>query len=80
MVVLIKKGTIMHHNELITSLKNRREALGVTQAHLAELAGVGIRTLKEIESGTGNPTVETLVKLADVLGMEILLRVKNPTI
>ncbi len=70
----------MHQQELINSLKDRREVLGVTQAHLAELAGVGIRTLKEIESGKGNPTVDTLIKLADVLGMELQLHVKKTSI
>lgn len=68
----------MHQSELVNSLRHRRRILGVTQSHLAELAGVGFRTLKEIESGKGNPTVETLIKLADVLGMELQLRVKNP--
>lgn len=60
----------MHQQGLINALKQRREILGVTQSHLADLAGVGVRTLKEIESGKGNPTVETLIKLAEVLGME----------
>lgn len=67
----------MHYNELIKALKNRREELGVTQDHLAELAGVGLRTLKEIESGKGNPTFETLNKLAEVLGLELKLEVKR---
>jgi y4mF family transcriptional regulator len=67
----------MHYKELIKTLKNRREELGVTQDHLAELAGVGLRTLKEIESGKGNPTFETLNKLAEVLGMELKLEVKR---
>lgn len=70
----------MHYKELIKTLKNRREELGVTQNHLAELAGVGLRTLKEIESGKGNPTFETLNKLAEVLGMEMKLEVKKPTL
>jgi len=70
----------MHQQDLINTLRQRREILGVTQTHLAELAGVGFRTLKEIESGKGNPTVETLIKLAEVLGMELQLRVKTPLI
>ena len=67
----------MHQDDLIKALKNRREELGVTQDHLAGLAGVGLRTLKEIESGKGNPTFETLIKLAEVLGMELKLEVKR---
>ncbi len=51
--------------------------LKVTQETLAELSGVGLRTLKQFESGKGNPTLLTLQKLADVLGMEICLQVRK---
>lgn len=71
------KSNIMHHVDLIRTLKERREVLKVTQEHLAELAGVGLRTLKAIESGKGNPTLETLNKLANVLGMELKLEVRK---
>ncbi|MBC7508517.1 MAG: helix-turn-helix transcriptional regulator [Ferruginibacter sp.] len=67
----------MHFEELIKSIKKRREELQVTQETLAELSGVGLRTLKQFESGKGNPTLLTLSKLADVLGMEVYLQVKN---
>jgi len=67
----------MHQEELIKVLKERREALKVTQVHLAELSGVGLRTLKFIESSKGNPTIETLNKLADVLGLELKLEVRK---
>ena len=67
----------MHLDELIQQIKKRREVLGVSQEHLAEISGVGLRTLKALESGNSNPTFETLSKLADVLGMEIRLEVKK---
>jgi transcriptional regulator with XRE-family HTH domain len=51
--------------------------LRVTQESLAELSGVGLRTLKQFESGEGNPTLMTLQKIADVLGLEISLKIKN---
>lgn len=67
----------MHFNKLIQTIKERREILQVTQDTLAELSGVGLRTLKQFESGKGNPTLLTLSKLADVLGLEVSLTVKN---
>jgi transcriptional regulator with XRE-family HTH domain len=67
----------MHFEELIKTIKERREVLQVTQETLAELSGVGLRTLKQFESGKGNPTLLTLSKLADVLGMEVNLNVKK---
>jgi len=70
----------MHQDELIKVLKDRREALKVTQEHLAELSGVGLRTLKSIESGKGNPTIETLMKIAEVLGLDLKLEVRKPNL
>lgn len=67
----------MHLDNIITTLRDRRTALRVTQETLAEMSGVGLRTLKQIESGSGNPTLTTLQKLVDVLGMEIILQVKK---
>ena len=67
----------MHYTELINTIKERREVLQVTQETLAELSGVGLRTLKQFESGKGNPTLLTLQRIADVLGMEVSLKIKN---
>lgn len=67
----------MHFSELVKTIKERRESLRVTQESLADISGVGLRTLKQFESGKGNPTLKTLHKLADVLGMEVCLKVKN---
>ncbi len=69
----------MHQTDLIQRLKDRREQLGVTQEQLSELAAVALRTVKELDSGKGNPTVSTLIKLADVLGMELKLEVRKPS-
>jgi transcriptional regulator with XRE-family HTH domain len=69
----------MHFTELIRIIKERREILHVTQETLAELSGVGLRTLKQFESGKGNPTLLTLQKISDALGMEICLKLKNVT-
>jgi transcriptional regulator with XRE-family HTH domain len=65
----------MHYSALANIIKNRRENLGITQEHLADIAGVGLRTLKSIETGKGNPTISTLDKLSAVLGLEIKLEV-----
>ena len=67
----------MHKIDLIQTIKERRQMLKVTQETVAELSGVGLRTLKQFESGKGNPTLLTLQKLAEVLGMEICLQVRK---
>jgi transcriptional regulator with XRE-family HTH domain len=67
----------MHLKALAKIIKERRESLHVTQEVLAELSGVGLRTLKEFESGKGNPTLLTMQKITDVLGMEVCVKIKN---
>ncbi|MET7254002.1 MULTISPECIES: helix-turn-helix transcriptional regulator [Dyadobacter] len=58
-------------------LKERRKLLDITQETLADMSGVGLRTLKQLESGKGNPTIITLEKVADVLGMQLVLQIKS---
>ena len=58
-------------------VKNRRKELGITQPHLAELAEISVNTLYKLEKGEGNPSLEVLNKLAEVLGMELSLSVKK---
>jgi transcriptional regulator with XRE-family HTH domain len=70
-------SNIMHFEELIKTIKERRKTLKVTQESLAQLSGVGLRTLKQFESGKGNPTLQTLQKIADVLGLEVSLTLKK---
>lgn len=58
-------------------LKSRRKTLAVSQQDLAEMAGVGVATVKDIERGKGNPSLSTVSKLLDVLGMEMQFMVRN---
>jgi transcriptional regulator with XRE-family HTH domain len=66
----------MHYTYIINIVKARRESLRVSQESLATLSGVGLRTLKQFESGKGNPTLLTLQKVGDALGLEVSITVK----
>ena len=70
----------MHQINIIETLKKRRFRLQVTQETLAVLTGVSLRTIKQLEAGKGNPTLETIQKLAHVLGLELQLEIKNTNI
>lgn len=59
------------------TIRNRRKELGITQPHLAELAKVSTNTLYKLERGQGNPSLEVLNKLTEVLGMELSFDVKR---
>ena len=70
----------MHLNNIVETLKKRRIRLQVTQETLALLTGVSLRTIKQLEAGKGNPRLETIQKLAQVLGLELQLEIKNTSI
>ena len=67
----------MPKSDIGTVIKERRATLKITQEYLSELSGVGLRTLKEIESSKGNPTLKIIQKLLDVLGLEMKVVIKN---
>lgn len=58
-------------------IKERRFLLGLTQQDLADYTGLSLRIIKSIEVGNGNPSVATLSKIAEILGLELLLKVKE---
>lgn len=62
------------------TLKSRRSILQISQRELAEIADVSLATIKDIERGKGNPSLKTIEKICEVLGLEISLNVKNTTI
>jgi y4mF family transcriptional regulator len=63
--------------QLGETIRKRRKDLSITQPHLAELAEISTNTLYKLERGQGNPSLEVINKLADVLGMELTLEVKK---
>ena len=65
-----------NEKELIgDTILSRRKARKIAQEQLADIAGVSPRTLRDIEKGTANPELETLLKICNVLGMEIKIEV-----
>ncbi|MBQ9678316.1 MAG: helix-turn-helix transcriptional regulator [Prevotella sp.] len=58
-------------------IKERRALLGISQQDLADYSGVGISTVKDIERGVGNPSLQTITKILDVVGLEIVLQIKQ---
>ena len=60
-----------------TIIKVRRESLGIDQLTLSEIAGVAVHTLSNIEAGNGNPTVKSLNKVLEALGLELRVDVRK---
>lgn len=63
--------------DIAKDIKERRSQLGISQQDLAEISEVSLATIKDIERGKGNPSLTTLEKIADVLGMELVLQIKQ---
>lgn len=58
-------------------MKQRRKTLAITQQDLAEMSQVGLATIKDIERGKGNPSLNTVKKILDILGLEIEYRIRR---
>ena len=63
--------------KLQDTMKERRKTLSLSQNDLAEMADLSLATIKGIERGKGNPSIATVSRIIEVLGMEIIYRVRN---
>ena len=52
------------------NLQRARQAAGLTQAELAEKSGVSQPHISQLESGTWEPRLATIMQLARALGIE----------
>lgn len=64
-------------NSIGQQIRERRKDLKINQAKLAQLSGIGLNSLSRLESGKGNPTLESLQKIAEVLGFELKFVIKG---
>ena len=56
------------------TVRKIRVRAGLTQKQLANNANVALNTVKNLESGKlKNPTLTTMVKIADALGISVIL-------
>lgn len=51
-----------------------RAIMGMTQEELAEASEISLEEIEKIEQGTGNPTFETLNRLAKGLKLDLVLQ------
>jgi y4mF family transcriptional regulator len=65
--------------ELGAIIRQRREVLGILQPQLAGLSGISTRTIQLVEQGKGNPSLDTLLKLAQTLGLQLKLELLDPS-
>jgi len=67
----------MTKQEIGNFIQSRRSALSMNQEDLAELTGITTKTIYLVENGRGNPSLATLEKILDVLGLELSVHIKK---
>ncbi len=63
-------------HEVVEQLKNARKAQHMTQEALAERVGTKKSNISRFESGTYNPSLDFLIKIAESLGKQIHIRIR----
>ena len=63
----------MEHSSIGHQLRARRTAAGRTVASVAADAGLSVPYIANLEKGRGNPTTTALARLAEALGMRLVL-------
>ena len=62
-----------------SAIRRERSAAGISVSELARRSGVSKATVSQLESGRGNPSVETLWALGDALGVPFARLVDETT-
>lgn len=59
--------------QLIRALLNGRKAANLSQTQLSNLTGISQADISRLETGESNPSLKTLKRLANALGMNLRL-------
>lgn len=59
--------------DIIQAMIDARKQSGLTQKELAERTGINQADISKLENGTANPSIRTLQRLADGMGMKMKL-------
>ena len=59
--------------DIIQAMIDARKQSGLTQKELAERTGINQADISKLENGTANPSIRTLRRLADGMGMKMKL-------
>ena len=63
----------MNLEQLGNIIRERRSELSLSQENLRNKSDVAIKTIHSVELGKANPSVKTLEKILENLGLEIIV-------
>ena len=58
-------------------IQHRRSSLSLNQGDVSEMTGITSKTIYLIENGKGNPSVDTLKKILEILGLDLFIDIKK---
>ena len=70
-------GKIASVRELGIAIRQKRESIGMLQADLAALSGVGVRFLSELENGKENAQIGRVLRVLRRLGLDVWIRPRS---
>ncbi len=60
-----------YKNELAKNIRIERARLNISQTKLAMMSDVSLDTISQIERGIANPTLETIILIANALNVDL---------
>jgi len=73
-----KEQRLTNETQAVELIRQRRKAKGLSQQQLASKLGVTQARLSEIESGRAHLSLERLIAVAALLGLDVVLRDTPP--
>lgn len=58
-------------DEIIQAMIKARRASGITQKELSDRTGIAQGDISKLETGNANPSLRTLMRLAEGMGMQL---------
>ena len=60
--------------QFVKAMRESREENQFSQVELQTITGIDRANLSRIENGTGNPSIETMIRIANGLGKQLQIR------
>lgn len=75
--ILIENQKLTTKENVVGVFLECRKSKGLTQAELAQLAGMARTNITRFESGNYNPSLELLVKVAAAMGKKVVIQLED---
>jgi len=63
--------------QLAQLIRSRRKELKIKQEDLSQLSAIALRTIRDLEKGLGNPSIQTIIKIMQVLGIDLEFKLRK---